>query len=83
MPPQFELPNTVADVWRPLPTRVDWTERSKRYLRVIGRLRHGHDIEDARRELAQIAHQLARDHPASNANWERQHASPIDTVGEP
>jgi putative ABC transport system permease protein len=70
-------------VWVPLPMRVDWTQRSKRYLRVIGRLRHGHDIQDARRELAQIANQLARDHPASNANWSVNVRALIDTVVSP
>jgi putative ABC transport system permease protein len=80
MPPQFELPNTAADVWIPLPMRVDWTQRSKRFLRVLGRLRHGHDIEDARRELAQIAAQLARDHPDSNSKWGVNVRPLIDTV---
>jgi putative ABC transport system permease protein len=83
MPPQFELPNTAADVWVALPTRVDWTERSKRYLRVLGRLRHGHDVEGARRELTQVANQLARDHPASNRHWGVTVRPLIDTVVSP
>jgi putative ABC transport system permease protein len=83
MPPEFELPNTAADVWIPLAARVDWTERSKRYLRVLGRVRHGRDIEDLRVELGHIARQLAREHPGSNTNWGVTARPLIDTVVSP
>ncbi len=83
MPPRFEIPNAASDVWLPFRETTDGTERSLRFLRVLGRVRPGQRPEDARRELAQIAAQLGTEYPASNLNWSVSVRPLVDTVVSP
>jgi predicted permease len=69
MPPSFEIPNTRSEVWVPLQLAPQTAERSRRYLRVIGRLREGHSIEAATADLKNIARELSARYPASNRGW--------------
>lgn len=69
MPASFEIPNAPTDVWSPLPLGPEETARARRALRVLGRLRPGHDLDQAKAELVGIASQLANEHPASNRGW--------------
>ncbi|HEX7778218.1 MAG TPA: FtsX-like permease family protein, partial [Vicinamibacterales bacterium] len=43
-------------------------DRSTSYLRAVGRLAAGMDLDSARAEIAAVAARLARDHPATDAN---------------
>ena len=67
MPPDFYFPSRNRDFWRPL--RLGITEsdsnRSNNYLAVIGRLKDGVTIEDARAEMQLIGAQLAQAYPKS------------------
>jgi putative ABC transport system permease protein len=56
------------DVWLPLShlRAEDFTTRNNHRLSVIGRLKPGVSIEQARREMESIAAQLQQAHPASN-----------------
>ena len=70
MPREFAHPSGRTDVWTPLVLGADLlNNRDLHPLRVIGRLRDGVTLERARAELAGVAAQLAREHPASNADW--------------
>ncbi len=65
MPPDFYFPSRNRDFWRTL--RLGNTEsdsdRGNHYLAVIGRLKDGVSIEDARAEMDVIAAQLAQAYP--------------------
>ncbi len=65
MPPDFYFPSRNRDFWRPL--RLGITEsdsdRGNNYLAVIGRLKDGVSLEDARAEMDLIAAQLAQAYP--------------------
>lgn len=65
MPPDFYFPSRNRDFWRALrlgATASD-SDRGNNYLAVIGRLKDGVSIEDARAEMAVIAAQLAQAYP--------------------
>ena len=66
MPAGFSLLNAHADVWLPMVLHADGRGR---YLSVIGRLRSGISVQDAGRELAAIAGQLAVEEPEFDAHW--------------
>ena len=67
MPPAFEFPDR-ADVWIPLAPDPAY-HRGDRRNEVVARLRPDVTVEQAGRELAGIARQLAADYPASNGGW--------------
>jgi predicted permease len=76
--------NTV-DIWwvrtiRPVPLPQD---RNQHYLNVVGRLRAGITLDQARQDLAAAAQRLAREYPDSNAGWTAR-AMPLrdEIVGE-
>jgi putative ABC transport system permease protein len=69
MPSHFAVPNNPAEVWLPLQDAVDPGARANRYLRVLGRLRDGVQVEDVRAELARITGELSERYPESNRNW--------------
>jgi predicted permease len=58
-----------GDYW--IPAAMDFSRefRDFRYLGVIGRLRDGSTMEDARAELARISQELAAENPATNEGW--------------
>ncbi len=61
-----------VDVWMPMGFKPDETNAAARgahYLNVIGRLRPGVTVEQARAELEVLAAQLAKQYPDSNKGW--------------
>jgi putative ABC transport system permease protein len=70
MPREYAHPPGRTDVWTPLVLEPGLlADREHHPLRVIARLKRGVTIESARADLAAMAGQLARAHPASNAEW--------------
>ncbi|MPZ18462.1 MAG: FtsX-like permease family protein [Luteitalea sp.] len=70
MPPGFSTPE--VDVWVPLgpaPCTDTPCARDDRELAMIGRLRTGATIEQARADLDLVARQLGTEHPVSNRGW--------------
>jgi putative ABC transport system permease protein len=68
-PQDFEYPSG-AEIWSPIIyTEANLTERSRRYLEVIGRLKAGITIEAARVEMEAIAGRLATEHPDANSGY--------------
>lgn len=63
-PARFNFPEE-ADAWMPVRFARD-EKRDERYWEVLGRLKPGVTIEQARAELTAIVRQLAADHPATN-----------------
>jgi putative ABC transport system permease protein len=73
MPREFAHPPGRTDVWTPLVLTADLlANRVHHPLRAIARLRSGTTLEAARGDLAAIAADLARAHPATNADWRVQ-----------
>ncbi len=68
MPERFAVPGTAAEAWRPLELRAG-DDRSRRFLRVLARVRPDTALAAARTELETIAARLARAHPATNEGW--------------
>jgi predicted permease len=64
MPRQFFFPRREALLWIPMRFRdPDFADRDNHYLRVLGKLRPGVSIDQARAELHVIATRLARQYP--------------------
>jgi putative ABC transport system permease protein len=69
MPKDFHFP-VAAELWTPL--AMDAQEqaiRSKYYLKVVGRLKTGVPMEQARSEMQTIARRLADAYPQTNSGW--------------
>src|SRR5262249_44405742 len=67
----------TADTWEPIQfqgrfyVNADGTVvRQGRFLGLVGRLKDGRTVNDARLDLANVASSLARTFPTSNAGWE-------------
>jgi putative ABC transport system permease protein len=59
-----------ADLWVPLALApYELTQRGNRALTVVGRLRAGVTLSDARQELTTVSRDLAQRYPESNAGW--------------
>ena len=69
MPERFQFP-TRADAWRPLSQMpgLDPVTRRERLVDVVGRLREGVRVEEARSEMEGIAAALAAQYPATHAD---------------
>jgi len=70
-PPGFGLASKV-DAWIPMAFKPDETANDARgghYINVVGRLRSGVTVAQARAELEVIASQLAKQYPDSNKGW--------------
>lgn len=71
LPADFRPPEAVLgstpDFWMPLqPDHPRYADRGRRSVVLLGRLRPGASLEDARAEGERIAAELARDHPDGN-----------------
>ena len=68
LPPEFQFAaSQSAELWIPLDRTAAFRERrGTHWLKPVARLRDGATIESARRELAAIMQDLAREHPATN-----------------
>ncbi len=69
LPATFRTPMYSEDVavWIPLSYGEDDLERGAHYLDIVGRLRPGKSVEDARADVAAVAAQLAEVYPGTNA----------------
>ena len=68
MPPRFAVPGSNAEAWTPLELRAG-DDRSRRYLRVLARVRPGATVEAARAELETVASRLEAAHLDTNGGW--------------
>ncbi len=68
MPPSFLFPNREADLWCPIPAGLSYGEaRENNWFTVIGRLKPGGTVEQARANLATVQAQLGRQFPKTDA----------------
>jgi putative ABC transport system permease protein len=67
MPPRFSFPAGRA-LWTPIEYTNDFTtkQRGAWYLQVVGRMRPGVSVEQARAEIETIGNQLAKQYPDAN-----------------
>ncbi len=74
MPPGFVYPTADVDGWRPMGWRVGVKSqpffRRAHWVRPIARLRAGATVEQARAQLATVAHRLQRDYPELDRNMD-------------
>ena len=69
LPDGFHFPYGDADVWMPLPHYPNFSvDRRKNAAAVIGRLKPGATLEQARSEMNTIAGRLAQQYPDTNAD---------------
>ena len=69
LPPGIAYPTADASVYVPLITRPNELARGARFLRVIGRLKHGVSLSEARTEMGAIATRAAEQYPATNTGY--------------
>jgi predicted permease len=75
MPADFRVPlfNTKQDLWIPLaqdPLFSGWmARRAGHYLPVVGRLKSGVSLQQAKAEMDAISQRLAQEFPAENNGW--------------
>jgi putative ABC transport system permease protein len=68
MPPSFLFPNRETDLWCPIPAGISLGEpRENNWFTVIGRLKPGVMVEQARANLATVQAQLGQQFPKSDA----------------
>ncbi len=68
LPPGFDLPSQ-SEIWMPLQWRFTPEMRDARFLEVVGRLKTGATLEQARAEMKTIAARLERQYPGFNTSW--------------
>jgi putative ABC transport system permease protein len=72
MPPSFRFPadDPAVEAWSPLTLDLEaLLSRPHRTYYAIGRLAPGASLERARAEMEEVAGQIARENPESNAGW--------------
>jgi predicted permease len=68
MPPSFLFPNRDTDLWCPIPAAISYgPPRENNWFIVIGRLKTGVTISQARANLATVQAQLGREFPKTDA----------------
>lgn len=68
MPPSFLFPNREADLWCPIPAGLSYGEaRQNNWFVVIGRLKPGVTVAQARANLATVQAQLGHQFPKTDA----------------
>jgi putative ABC transport system permease protein len=69
MPSSFFFPDHQTDYWIPASfTPEDLARRTRHYLEVVARMKHGITRERAQRDMEVIAKRLQRQYPDTNAN---------------
>jgi predicted permease len=68
MPARFQV-LFPSDLWTPFLLRRTPEQRRQHYLQVIGRLKPGVSIEQARSDMAAVAGGIAQASPGTNRNW--------------
>ena len=82
MPAKFNFP-LETDMWVPLGlTAAEQHDRASHNISMLGRLKPGVSVAQARVEMATIAHSLASDHPDTNENRSIQTVPLLDLVDE-
>ncbi|HEX2095286.1 MAG TPA: ABC transporter permease [Longimicrobiaceae bacterium] len=77
LPADFRFPG-AGDVWTPLALSDSaWQLRGEHFLRVIGKLRPGVSVDDARAEADALSRELERSHPETNRGW-RMSVQPLN-----
>src|SRR5262249_55695946 len=77
MPPEFKYP-ARTEMWTPLvPNPEAANDRAYRYLRVMGRLKRGANVEQARAELNAVAARLAEEYPNTNKHNDTVNLIPL------
>ena len=67
MPPEFEYP-PGRDLWGPRPRRDnDPQTRGRTFVWIVGRLKPGPTVEQAKQEMSAISRRLAEEYPETNA----------------
>lgn len=83
MPEGFAYPSREAQFWRPFRFAAGaFEDRSDTFLRVVGRLRPGATIGDARAELDVVADNVARENPKENAGTRSTVLSMRDEISQ-
>src|SRR4029077_16973763 len=68
MPPSFLFPNREADLWSPIPAGLSYGQaRQNNWFVVIGRLKPGPTVAQARANLARVQAELGRQFPKTDA----------------
>ncbi|HEY3939951.1 MAG TPA: ABC transporter permease [Bryobacteraceae bacterium] len=68
MPPAFAYPDKKVQYWRPIHfTPEEQAKRGNHYLHVIARLKPGVTVKQARANMRQVAAQLEKEYPKTNA----------------
>ncbi len=68
MPEEFNFPFNAGEMWSPLVFEPkDRTDRGSHYLQVLGRLKPGVSLEQARQDLNGVAERAAELYPETNA----------------
>src|SRR5215212_79648 len=57
------------DLWFPIAFNFEESRRRSDFLNVVGRLKEGATVEQARAELEAVAARLAEEHPSTNSGW--------------
>jgi putative ABC transport system permease protein len=69
MPTSFLFPDRDVDLWSPVPVNAPYSQsRQSTWYTVIGRLKPGVTVAQARADLATIQEQLGRQYPQTDAN---------------
>ena len=84
MPADFTYPDPQIQLWTPMAfSPAERVVRDTNYLSVIGRLKDGVDLEQARAQMNLLARQIAQQHPELNAGDALKLVSLTEaTVGE-
>jgi len=69
MPPSFRVPNPETQYWVPITQFRSGLPRGKHLFSVLGRLKPGATIGQARAEVKTIADRLQRAYPETNHGW--------------
>ena len=69
MPREFRFPTSDSLLWTPLRfTEANYVDRNDNWMEVVGRLRAGVTIEQARAQMELLAEQSKQQYPKENAN---------------
>jgi putative ABC transport system permease protein len=80
MPPGFSVPNNPVDMWTPLRLTPDESSRGRHLFRVLGRLRPGATVDEARADMMLVSADLQARYPATNGGWSVSIVPLLDTV---
>ncbi|HSR67321.1 MAG TPA: ADOP family duplicated permease [Acidobacteriota bacterium] len=70
MKPDFAFPTPAVEAWVPLHVEAREQSRRSRWIQVIGRLKEGATLEQARQEFNALAAALGQEHPDTNKDWQ-------------